>query len=345
MLRRDGRWPTEPIETIYFGGGTPSLLDPDALRTLLLDVVSSTPSFDAVEVTVEANPEDVSESRAASWAAMGVNRVSLGAQSFDEQVLRWMHRSHDGARIDVAVRTLRTAGIGNISLDLIFALPESLERDWGRDLDRAFALEPDHVSLYGLTVEERTPLARWITRGATVAPDDDRYAAEYLLAQRRLVDEGFEVYEVSNAARPGRRSHHNSAYWSGRPYVGVGPAAHSFDGRTRRWNVAAWEAYRRTVRSGESPTAKEEVLTAEQRRLESLFLGLRTQDGVAQGLIDPRQVETWERQGWIEVREAQVRCTAEGWLRLDALVRSLETGRGLTGGQGIGQIITAKGVE
>src|SRR5205814_834371 len=157
----------------------------------------------------------------------GINRVSLGAQSFDDRVLQWMHRSHDAARIAAAVRTLRDTGVDNISLDLIFALPTMLERDWARDLEQALALRPDHLSLYGLTVEERTPLARWISRGAAAPPDDDRYADEYLLAHSRLAACGYRFYEVSNAARDGRRSRHNSAYWSGRPYRGLGPAAHS----------------------------------------------------------------------------------------------------------------------
>src|SRR6267154_2854660 len=177
------------LDTLYLGGGTPSLLPPEAISTLLtslLDVFRVTSSRDAVEVTLEANPEDVTLEHATAWRRAGVNRVSLGAQSFDDGVLQWMHRSHDATRIGDAVRTLRAAGLDNISLDLIFALPAELRRDWGRDLDQALALLPAHLSLYGLTVEQRTPLARWISRGATASPDDERYAEEYLLAHVRL---------------------------------------------------------------------------------------------------------------------------------------------------------------
>src|SRR5256712_3254135 len=255
------------LETLYLGGGTPSLLPPDALAALLtslLDAFSSTPSLDAVEVTLEANPEDVTPETAIAWRRAGVNRVSLGAQSFDDGVLRWMHRSHDAARIGDAVRTLRAAGIDNISLDLIFALPGELRRDWSRDLDLACSLLPAHLSLYGLTVEDRTPLARWISRGATSAPDDDRYADEYLFAHTRLAAQGYRFYEVSNACRDGFHSRHNSAYWSGRAYLGLGPAAHSYDGRARRWNIAAWEAYARAIAAGRSPVASEEILTPAQ---------------------------------------------------------------------------------
>src|SRR5205814_10560524 len=187
-----------------------------------------------VEITLEANPEDVTPDHAKAWRASGINRVSLGAQSFDDAVLKWMHRSHDAARIGAAVHALRGAGIDNISLDLIFALPAELQRDWERDLELALSLGPNHLSLYGLTVEERTPLARWISRGAIAAPDDDRYAEEYLLAHLRLAASGYHFYEVSNACRGDAESRHNSAYWSGRPYLGLGPAAHSYDGRARR---------------------------------------------------------------------------------------------------------------
>src|SRR3989454_3001430 len=271
------------LETLYLGGGTPSLLPPNALKTLLTslrDAFHVTPSRDDVEVTLEANPEDVTPESATAWRRAGVNRVSLGAQSFDDRVLKWMHRPHDAARIGHAVRALRAAGIDNISLDLIFALPAELERDWARELDLACSLLPAHLSLYGLTVEERTPLARWVSRGATSVPNDDRYAEEYLLAHARLAACGYAFYEVSNACRDGFRSRHNSAYWSGRAYLGLGPAAHSFDGRVRRWNLPAWEVYRRAVAARRPVVEAEEVLSEEQRELESLYLALRTDAGM-----------------------------------------------------------------
>src|SRR5207248_8149153 len=183
--REPGETGGESLESLYLGGGTPSLLPPEALSSLLtsvLDAFRATSLRDAVEVTIEANPEDVTLEHAAAWRNAGINRVSLGAQSFDDNVLTWMHRAHDATRIGDAVRALRAAGFDNISLDLIFALPAELERDWARDLDLACSLLPAHLSLYGLTVEERTPLARWISRGATSAADDERYADEYLFA-------------------------------------------------------------------------------------------------------------------------------------------------------------------
>ncbi len=329
-----GRPGAESLETLYLGGGTPSLLPAEAVTTLLAAVREACGGpgrgrdggpWDGIELTLEANPEDVTPERAAAWRRAGVNRVSLGAQSFDDRVLKWMHRSHDAARIGDAVRTLGRAGLGNVSLDLIFALPAELERDWGRDVAAALALAPAHVSLYGLTVEERTPLARWIARGRTAAPDDARYAEEYLAAHAWLAAAAYEFYEVSNAARPGWRARHNAAYWSGRPYLGLGPAAHSFDGRARRWNVAAWEAYRRALAAGRRPIAAEEVLTPAQRELERRYLALRTNRGLALG-TDGRlaaRAARWVAAGWARCPDARVRLTPEGWLRLDALVGDL----------------------
>jgi putative oxygen-independent coproporphyrinogen III oxidase len=314
------------LETLYLGGGTPSLLGADALKVLLgslLDSASSPSKRDGVEITLEANPEDVSPVAARAWRDAGVNRVSLGAQSFDDRILQWMHRSHDAARITEALRTLRAVGIDNVSLDLIFALPVELRRDWSRDLDAALSLLPSHLSLYGLTVEARTPLARWISRGGSSAPDDERYAEEYLVAHERLSAAGYHFYEVSNACRDDLRSRHNSAYWCGRDYIGLGPAAHSFDGRTRRWNVAQWEDYRRAIAAGRTAVESHELLTPEQRELERWYLALRTDAGLATSACPPARLPAWAGQGWVEVTGDRVCCTPEGWLRLDALVRDL----------------------
>jgi len=327
--------PPSPIPdspTIYLGGGTPSLLPPEAIAELLTSLQQAFPTRRSLtrfaeladfEITLEANPEDVTPSAAAAWRKAGVNRISLGSQSFDDRVLQWMHRVHDAARITLAMKTLRAAGFDNISLDLIFALPAELERDWHKDLVNATALEPDHLSLYGLTVEERTPLARWVSRGASGAPDDDRYADEYLLAHERLAVAGYEFYEVSNAARPGRISRHNSAYWTGRPYRGFGPAAHSFDGRRRFWNRRAWEDYRKAIKAGESAVESEEVLTPEQQQIERIYLGLRTRQGLATTEVPSDRRAAWVGAGWATEEDGHIRLTADGWLLLDLLVRDL----------------------
>lgn len=324
--------PIPDVPTIYLGGGTPSLLPPDAIGELITSLHSAFPArisptrfatLSQFEITLEANPEDVTPSAAAAWRKAGVNRISLGSQSFDDRVLKWMHRVHNAARIPLAVKTLRSAGFDNLSLDLIFALPAELERDWHKDLVKAVALEPDHLSLYGLTVEERTPLARWVSRGASGVVDDDRYADEYLLAHERLAVAGYEFYEVSNAARGGRISRHNSAYWTGRPYRGFGPAAHSFDGTRRYWNRRAWEDYRRAIGAGDSAVESEEVLTPGQRSIEEIYLGLRTRAGVPAAVVPSDRRRAWIDAGWGEEVDGRVRLTADGWLLLDTLVADL----------------------
>lgn len=322
-------WQREPawadsasLATVYFGGGTPSHLAATELGRLLEELGRDRPIDDDAEVTLEANPEDVTVRNAEAWIAAGVNRVSLGVQSFDDAVLKWMHRTHVAAAVPTAMSILRAAGFSNVSVDLIFALPEVLERDWSRDLDRALALEPEHVSLYGLTVEEGTPLGRWTARGESTPLPDERYAAEYLLAHRALSSAGFDHYEVSNAGRPGYRARHNSAYWQRAPFIGLGPSAHSGLARRRSWNVPQWASYERLISAGQ-PIQEVETLNESQLRLEQLYLGLRTSDGLEAGLIPRPALDDWVVNGWAEASNGKARLTVEGWLRLDALVRSI----------------------
>ena len=317
-------WEISPVvETIYFGGGTPSRLDPGALMRLIDAIRRDRTVASDAEVTLEANPDDVDEERAAAWRGAGVNRISLGAQSFHPDVLAWMHRTHDAPRIGAAVRTLRAAGFEDLSLDLIYALPAALGRIWTDDLEQALELAPTHLSLYGLTVEPKTPLGRWTARGQSLPLDDERAAGEYLAGHERLAGAGFEHYEVSNAALPGRRARHNSAYWRRAPFIGLGPSAHSGFGNQRRWNVREWEDYHRRSERGEPILSEEEVLTADQVALEDLYLGLRTREGVPASRIPASLSDRWVLEGWARAEDGRVSLTAQGWLRLDALVASL----------------------
>ena len=319
--QRHEAWDASPvIDTLYFGGGTPSRLAPDGIARLIDRIRADRAVAPAAEITLEANPDDVTPDAAARWVAAGVNRVSLGTQSFDPVALEWMHRTHTAEQVPRAVAVLRSAGITNLSLDLIFALPTALGRDWRRDLDAAFALGPDHLSLYGLTVEPRTPLGRWTVRGDSVPAPDDAYAAEFLAFAGRLGAEGWDHYEVSNAARPGHRSRHNSAYWARAPFIGLGPSAHSGFGNRRRWNIREWEAYRAAAAAGDPLMAGEETLGAEALALEEVYLGLRTREGLPAGRLEPAVVSRWEAEGWAETVAGRLRLTPEGWLRLDALV-------------------------
>ncbi len=319
------RLPTgqQEVDTIYLGGGTPSLLGPEGvvdLLTLLREYVKDAPN---AEVTIEANPEDITQNAVQTWLEAGVTRVSLGIQSFEPRVLEWMHRVHDAETARRAAGIIANAGFASWSMDLIFALPEHLQRDWQCDLDQALSLDPPHVSAYGLTVEPHTALSKWVARGAVSDTPEERYESDFLLAHERLARAGLAHYEVSNYGRPGHASRHNSAYWRKAPYIGVGPSAHSFDGRERRWNAREYQAWAAQAAAGADPVAGSEVLTDDQRLLEDAYLGLRSANGLAVDRVPPEIVDQWREQGWAEADRARVRLTPKGWLRLDALVSAL----------------------
>ncbi len=315
----------EPLSTIYLGGGTPSKLGAGGVAQLI-DRFKATPGLtiqDGAEITLEANPEDVTPEAAAEWARAGINRLSMGVQSFHAVTLAWMHRTHD---VDAPARALiaaRSAGINNISIDLIFALPSDLERSWDSDLSKALALHVDHISLYGLTVEPHTPLGRWTARGEVHEAPEERYAAEFLQAHKILSTAGFEHYEVSNFAKSGKTSRHNSSYWQRAPYIGVGPSAHSFDGSSRRWNEREYEPWRSTVTSGADPLSGSELLTVENILAEDVYLGLRTMNGLPVTEVDAAMTTDWEKNGWALLRKGRATLTSEGWLRLDSLAAAL----------------------
>jgi oxygen-independent coproporphyrinogen-3 oxidase len=311
------------LDTIYLGGGTPSRLGGEGIARVLDLIRAHVSVAPDAEITIEVNPDDVTADVAAQWRAAGVNRISLGVQSFDDSTLRWMHRVHDSATALQAFNTLRAAEFENISVDLIFALPDSLNRSWESDLKNAIALDPDHISLYGLTIESSTPLGRWNARGSIVPADEEKYAAEFLLADRAAREAGFDHYEVSNFAKPGKNSRHNSAYWTGASYVGLGPSAHSFDGNVRSWNVAPYAEWVARLAKGESAVEDAEVLTESNRQAEKVYLGLRTRAGVSVTSGDRHSADLWSENGWAEIDGDVVRLTSEGWLRLDSLAAGL----------------------
>ncbi len=320
-VQGDAGWNDSPwLDTVYFGGGTPSRLDPAALAAILAGVTAERPLAPGAEVTIEANPDDVTAESAAAWRAAGIGRVSLGVQSFSPAVLEWMHRAHTAQQAREAVRILRRVGFADLSLDLIYGLPAELRRDWQADLDQAFALEPDHLSCYGLTVEAHTPLGHWTARGQATAVDEVQYAEEFLRLSDALKERGWEHYEVSNAARPGHRARHNSGYWTGAAYLGLGPSAHSGVDGERRWNIREYAAWDAALREGRDTIAGRERLTASQRRLEALYLGLRTSAGVPADLLPAEVRDRWVRAGWGVEADGRLRLSPEGWLRLDALV-------------------------
>jgi oxygen-independent coproporphyrinogen III oxidase len=313
----------QPVRSIYLGGGTPSRLGGEGIARLL-DLLRTRwqPAADA-EITLEANPEDVTTNEVRAWAGAGVNRISLGAQSFDAAVLAWMHRVHDASAIGRAAESIREGGINSWSLDLIYALPPEVSRDWPRDLELAIALGPDHLSAYGLTVERGTALDRWRQRGLAHDADETTYEREFLQADERLAAGGYEHYEVSNFARSGRRALHNSSYWRRVPYVGLGPSAHEFDGASRRWNRREYVAWLRALTGGRDPVEGSEVLSQSQAEIERVYLGLRSDFGVEIDSRDVDLVNSWVAQGWAYTNADVVKLRPLGWLRLDALAAAL----------------------
>lgn len=326
-LRSAGEAPVAPVlETLYVGGGTPSLIEPRFIAGLAGVIGRKRLASRALEWTVEANPESFGERTAEVWAVAGVNRISFGVQSFHPGALAWMGRLHSPADAAAAVDGARAAGVANLSVDLIFGLPDGVTRSWEDDIARALELNVPHISLYGLTVEKGTPLHRAVAEGRARVAAEGRYRDEYLFAAETLSNAGYEHYEVSSFAVPGFASRHNRACWRGAPYLGLGNGAHSYDGGRRWWNERDWDAYAERVRKSGRAVAGEEVLSDGQIRLETLWLGLRTREGLEEATLGgPARlaVRRWEAAGWASRSAGRTRLTPEGWLILDDLTLEL----------------------
>lgn len=277
LSERRGYLRDQRIETLYFGGGTPSLLSVEQLAGLKRRVEELFDCSHLGEVTLEANPDDLTRPYLEGLRKAGFNRLSIGVQSFDDEELRWMNRRHTAQRAEEAVREARAAGFENLTLDLIFGVPGFGEEVLRRNLERVLALEPEHISAYHLTIEPDTALGRKEARGELRAVEESISEREYALVHETLTRAGYDHYEISNYARPGFRARHNSAYWQGREYLGIGPAAHSFDGRSRRWSLDTVESYA----SGGEFRFEQELLTERDRLNEYLMTHLRTAEGIS----------------------------------------------------------------
>ena len=301
--------------TLYFGGGTPSLL-PAGLLARGADAVRETFRVAAFEeFTVEVNPDDVTADKAAALRAAGATRISMGIQSFDDRHLRWMRRRHTAADALTAFGRLRAASFDNLSLDLIFGFTGLSDEDWLHSIEQALALQPEHISCYQMT-------GRWAD------PDEDRCQRQYLLLQERLEKAGIHQYEVSNYARPGFKSRHNRAYWAREPYLGFGPGAHSFDGdRRRSWNTPDIDAYLANRPGGEEHLSDREVFE------EKVMLALRTVPGLALSSLTPAEramlaqkepvLERLSKTGKLMVTSDSVRIPAAGLFVSDGIIRDL----------------------
>jgi oxygen-independent coproporphyrinogen-3 oxidase len=274
------------FDTVYIGGGTPSVLTPADLERLIGDVLTAFTITPGAEITVEANPADITECLLASLRRSGVNRLNIGVQSLNDGILAFLGRRHNQKQAEEAIAAARSAGIENIGIDLIYGLPgqggvPGQEMDvWLSTLRMAVALSPDHISCYQLTMEEGTALAERCRRGEVLLPEEALHADYFCNTSLFMEENSYLHYEVSNFARHGRESRHNRKYWNHVPYLGLGPAAHSFDGRRRWWNHRSVKTYGEDLAAGRPPIADSERLTDEQLRLEALFLGLRTRRGI-----------------------------------------------------------------
>ncbi len=332
LVTADGERLSDRLDTLYVGGGTPSLLGPAAMRRLAAIVGEERLTHADLEWTAEANPASFTADLASAWRDAGLNRISLGVQSFHEPTLRWMGRLHGAEGARRAVAAAKEAGLHNVSVDLVFGLPAAVGRSWSDDLARALALDVPHVSLYGLSVEPATALGRAVAEGKEPPVDEERYREEFLEAAETLTRAGYEHYEVSNFARPGYASRHNAVYWDGRPYLGLGNGAHSYSHPVRRWNVRDWNVYRERVVAGQRPEEGRERIDATASALEHTWLSLRTRAGVALAGLSAeagRLVDAWRRAGLADVEAGRARLTPEGWLLLDRLAVDLDAAMGI----------------
>jgi oxygen-independent coproporphyrinogen-3 oxidase len=318
----------EAVHTIYFGGGTPSLLTLSEL-TQLLNAVRGHFNVDPdAEITLEVNPDDISEERLKEWRDAGINRLSIGVQSFFEDELRWMNRAHTAKQALEQVKKAREY-FNNITIDLIYGGPGLSDDQWHQDLEQAKALNIPHLSCYALTVEPQTPLNKMIRTGKVPDVDPDKQSRHFLYLMQWAKENGYEHYEISNFARPGYRSRHNSAYWQGKSYIGLGPSAHSFDGKSRWWNIANNQAYIRSLQEGIIPFEKEE-LTGVQQLNERIMIALRTADGLDLSNIPSLEkiqlLKAAQRHidaGHLVAQENNLRLTDEGRLLADGIAADL----------------------
>ena len=268
------------VETVYFGGGTPSLLEPETIAALINTLSEVYPVIAGAEITLEANPDDINGTNLAAWKAAGINRLSVGIQSFFEEDLVWMNRAHNALQAKRCIADAQAAGITNISIDLIYGVPGMTDERWISNIETALSFQVPHLSCYALTVEPGTALDRMIGLHTKTDVDQDRQATQFLTLIRMLEAAGYEHYEISSFALPGCRSRHNQSYWQSQKYLGLGPSAHSFDGLSRQWNVSNNIQYASALEKGEL-LFERELLQEKDRLNEYIMTALRTREGIS----------------------------------------------------------------
>lgn len=323
----------EPFSTIYLGGGTPSLLDEAELTKLFLYINNVYDVGRNAEITMECNPDDITPEFTNMLSHLPINRVSMGAQTFVDSRLRLLHRRHNSDEVKHAVKLLREAGIKNISIDLMFGFPDESLSQWKEDISAALALNIEHISAYSLMYEEDTPLWKMLDTGKVKEIDEELSLTMFKELVCQLTDAGYEHYEISNFARPGYRSRHNSSYWHQVPYIGLGAAAHSFDLNSRQWNVADLKLYIEEINNGIIPMEREE-LDNDTTFNDIITTALRTSDGIDLNAMETRLGKRYRNtlisaagkhleQGLLEIRHDRLRLTSEGIFISDMVMSDL----------------------
>ncbi|WP_160712403.1 radical SAM family heme chaperone HemW [Chitinophaga solisilvae] len=323
----------ETVQTIYFGGGTPSLLTVAELQQLLAALRSTFPVAADAEITLEANPDDLDSGRLESLRDAGINRLSIGIQSFHEADLRWMNRAHNSEQALRCITDAQKVGFRNITIDLIYGGPTLTDEGWQENVAQTIALGIPHISCYALTVEPGTALDHFISKKKMEPTDPDKAARHFELLMQWLEAAGFEHYEISNFGKPGWHSRHNSSYWQGQQYLGLGPSAHSFNGHSRQWNIANNAQYIRSLAAGKVPSELETLTTAMQFN-EYIMTSLRTAAGcnlewVAEKFSAPQSSQLlassqpFISKGWMEQKGETLRLTKAGRLFADGIAADL----------------------
>ena len=323
----------ETIETIYFGGGTPSILSAEELKTVLEAIYEQYTVATGAEITLEANPDDISADLLQQWKTAGINRLSIGVQSFFDEHLAWMNRAHTAGQAIRSIEMAQQKGFNNITIDLIYGIPGLSDEQWKQNVEQALALNIPHLSCYALTVEPATALQKMIAqkKAADVAPEAQ--AQQFLQLMDWLGKAGYEHYEISNFAKPGFHSRHNSSYWNGKHYLGLGPSAHSFNGKSRQWNVANNALYIKALGQDRLEMETETLSTAQQLN-EYIMISLRTTEGIDMKLVDARfgekesarlrgLADKYIKSGKIVATAGTLRLTTEGKLFADGIAADL----------------------
>lgn len=332
-LRKD-ELQNKNLSSLYFGGGTPSVLSVDEIKSLMDEVLKYFSFDEKIEITLEANPDDLNGSFLKELSQTGINRLSIGTQSFFDEDLKLMNRAHNASQADASIKRAQDSGFENISIDLIYGSPTSGFEVWKENLDKAAELQVPHISSYALTVEPKTALDKWIEKGKVKNPDEEIQSEEFLYMSEFLKQNGFDHYEISNFGKPGFHSGHNTSYWKYREYLGIGPSAHSYNGNEKRsWNIANNPQYIKKLNENELP-AETEILSEKDRFNEMLMIGLRTMWGVdlqkmnaefSNEILEYVKKESAPKiqSGFLKIENNHLLIPEEHWFRADGIASDL----------------------